>query len=246
MREQARQQQLTEREQRNVLDQQQQQQQDSEGDRPQDSTAGPSESAREGSMDAAAPAIGGAGGSDEHFGSGSSIDMSKAGTTAKRGRKKDDSFVETAAYTIKNMPEDLRNKISNQTALRAAGGIRKSWMTADGASANRVPSVSGVAPSTGFGMAHGHKRNRSSLGTSSDFEGAVSASPGADGLTPTSFGAQRSLPPLASLRSTPLTTPLLVTVRDCLFSLERERQSNVRVGRGDRVLIRAYAKYVHD
>ncbi|KAJ2699270.1 hypothetical protein H4218_002746 [Coemansia sp. IMI 209128] len=277
MREQARQQQLTEREQRNVLDQQQQQQ-DSEGDRPQDSTAGPSESAREGSMDAAAPAIGGAGGSDEHFGSGSSIDMSKAGTTAKRGRKKDDSFVETAAYTIKNMPEDLRNKISNQTALRAAGGIRKSWMTAgggtsdwqsasstaragsrpatgdllsgsvtaDGASTNRVPSVSGVAPSSGFGMAHGHKRNRSSLGTSSDFEGAVSASPGADGLTPTSFGAQRSLPPLASLRSTPLTTPLLVTVRDCLFSLERERQSNVRVGRGDRVLIRAYAKYVHD
>ncbi|KAJ2748856.1 hypothetical protein GGI19_005936 [Coemansia pectinata] len=153
------------------------------------------------------------------------------------------------------MPDELRNKISNQTALRAAGGIRKSWMTpsdADGTSGKRAPSVGGLTPSNGFGgtgsIAHGHKRNRSSLGTASDFEGAVSASPGPDGSTPTSFGSLRPPPPLASHRSTSLTTPLLVTVRDCLFSLERERLSNVRVGRGggDRVLIRAYTKYVHD
>ncbi|KAJ2065619.1 hypothetical protein GGI17_000163 [Coemansia sp. S146] len=276
MREQARQQQLTEREQRNILDRQQQQQQDSEGDNPHESMAQPAEAAREGSVDVTV-----AGGSDEYF--GGSSDMPKSGSTAKRGRKKDDNFVETAAYTSKNMPDELRNKISNQTALRAAGGIRKSWMTpsgtsdwlsatstmrassrpatgdvlsaaldADGTSGKRAPSVGGLTPSNGFGgtgsIAHGHKRNRSSLGTASDFEGAVSASPGPDGSTPTSLGSLRPPPPLASHRSTSLTTPLLVTVRDCLFSLERERLSNVRVGRGggDRVLIRAYTKYVHD
>ncbi|KAJ2819529.1 hypothetical protein FBU31_005498 [Coemansia sp. 'formosensis'] len=277
MREQARQQQLTEREQRNILDRQQQ---DGEGDarqagdNPHNSANLSFESAREGSVDVTV-----GGGGDEHFGGGS--DMTKLGSTAKRGRKKDDNVVETAAYTSKNMPDELRNKISNQTALRAAGGIRKSWMTpggasdwqsatstmragshlaigeslsgsldADGSSANRAPS--GLTPSHGFGagsIVQGHRRNHSSLGTASDFEGAVSASPGPDGSMSTPFGSQRPPPPPpVSHRSASLTTPLLVTVRDCLFSLERERLSNVRVskGGGDRVLIRAYTKYVHD
>ncbi|KAJ2794279.1 hypothetical protein H4S07_006800 [Coemansia furcata] len=132
----------------------------------------------------------------------------------------------------------------------AIGESLSGSLDADGSSANRAPS--GLAPSHGFGagsIVQGHRRNRSSLGTASDFEGAVSASPGPDGSMPTPFGSQRPPPPpLVSHRSASLTTPLLVTVRDCLFSLERERLSNVRVskGGGDRVLIRAYTKYVHD
>ncbi|KAJ2337208.1 hypothetical protein GGI00_000379 [Coemansia sp. RSA 2681] len=286
VREQTRQQQLSEREQRNILDHQQQH--DGEGDSRQagdggDPLAPPSEAAREGSVDTAVAG----GGSDEHrrqrdqAGFGDSSDIAKSGSAAKRGRKKDEGVVETAAYTSKNMPEDLRNKISNQTALRAAGGARKAWMTAggasdwlsatttsrassraagdqpagsldvDGAAAKRAPSASGLGPALDSGagsIAHGHKRNRSSLGTASDFESAVAASPGPDGSAPTSFGSLRPPPPLSSHRSASLTTPLLVTVRDCLFSLERERLSSVRVGRGggDRVLIQAYSKYVHD
>ncbi|KAJ2747831.1 hypothetical protein GGI20_000126 [Coemansia sp. BCRC 34301] len=262
MREQTRQQQLSEREQRNILDRQQQHDGEGEGgDHQRDPLAQPSETAREGIDDVA-------GGDQAGF--GDSSDMLKSGAAAKRGRKKDETAVETAAYTSKNMPEDLRNKISNQTALRAAGGARKAWMTAgtasdwpsatsaarassgslgaDGAPANRAPSARPPASTQDFGIAHGHKRNRSSLGTASDFESAAAASPAPDGSTPAPFGSLRPPPPLVSHRSTSLTTPLLVTVRDCLFSLERERLSNVRVGRGsgDRVLIQAYSKYVHD
>ncbi|KAJ2892546.1 hypothetical protein IWW38_003175 [Coemansia aciculifera] len=272
VREQARQQQLTEREQRNILEHQQQI--DGEGDARQagdgSNLALLSEAAREGSVDASVT------GGDQAGFSTTSSDMLKSGTTGKRGRKKDEGAVETAAYTSKNMPEDLRNKISNQTALRAAGGVRKAWMTAgssndwlsasstartagsravgdapaDSLDANGMTAkrTGGLAPAhhdSGVANAsHGHKRNRSSLGAASDFEGAGTASPGPDGSA--QLGSLRPPPPLVPHRSTPLTTPLTVTVRDCLFSLERERLSSVRVGRGggDRVLIQAYSSYL--
>ncbi|KAJ2009680.1 hypothetical protein GGI04_000252 [Coemansia thaxteri] len=313
MREQARQQQLSEREQRNVLDHQQQhdseadaRQVDDGGDLARDSVVPPFELAREGSVDPSA-----AGGGNDEFrkqgelpvygAGGDGGDPFRPASGTKRGRKKDDGIGETAAYTSKNMPDDIRNKISNQTALRAAGGIRKSWMTSGSAdwlnSASAMRTSSRLAPGTpneqssgitgtddtptsatfslgttptrhmastngassgGFvpafdsgsvSFAHGHKRNRSSLGTASDFEGAAAASPGPEGLaSSTPFGSLRASSSLLPLRSTSLSAPLLVTVRDCLFSLERERLGDVRVGRGggDRVLIQAYNKYVHD
>ncbi|KAJ1936889.1 hypothetical protein FBU59_004915, partial [Linderina macrospora] len=64
--------------------------------------------------------------------------------------------------------------------------------------------------------------------------------------SPSGFRTQRVPPPLLPHRSTSLSTPLTVTVRDCLFSLEREKYSGVRVGRGsgERVLIQAYNRYI--
>ncbi|KAI7833341.1 hypothetical protein BX661DRAFT_178197 [Kickxella alabastrina] len=146
----------------------------------------------------------------------------------KRPRKRDDAL-ETAAYTSKNMPDEVRNKISNQTALRAAGGVRKSWMNA-AASASVAAAAKSDAASA-------------SASSAATPNGDVDAAPD----TPVS-AADRPPPGLLSHRSTSLAAPLLVTVRDCLFSLERERLGNVRVGRGggDRVLIQAYAKYVKD
>ncbi|KAJ2706930.1 hypothetical protein FB645_001225 [Coemansia sp. IMI 203386] len=209
------------------------------------------------------------GGASETAGSGAGLTPGPGGEDAadiagkpKRPRKRDDSAPETPAYTSKNMPEDIRNKFSNQTALRAAGGVRKSWMnvaskpdwlTSAPASSSfnslsKPASFSGgdaqdAASDFGAVSASGHKRGKSSLGAASEFDAAPD--------TPTSTsGAPSSRPPpgLISHRSTSLAAPLLITVRDCLFSLERERLGSVRVSRGsgDRVLIQAYTNYLHD
>ncbi|KAJ2396340.1 hypothetical protein GGI05_001169, partial [Coemansia sp. RSA 2603] len=121
---------------------------------------------------------------------------------ARRSRKRDYA-TPTAAYTSKNMPDDLRNKISNQTALRAAGAVRKAWMSV-------APAAESDAPAT-----------------------------------PSTPVASSAAPTLAT-RTTPLAAPLLLTVRDCLFSLERERVGRVRVGRGGggRVLQQAYVRHL--
>ncbi|KAJ2807227.1 hypothetical protein H4R20_001375 [Coemansia guatemalensis] len=136
----------------------------------------------------------------------------------KRSRKKDDA-AESPAYTSKNMPEEVQSRISNLTALRAAGGVRKSWMTAAAERPATPDAPDSPAPPA-------HRRSHSSQGAASDDEAA----------TPTN-----SRP----LRSATLSAPLLVTVRDCLFSLERERLGSVRVARGggERVLIQAYSKF---
>ncbi|PIA17796.1 hypothetical protein COEREDRAFT_91529 [Coemansia reversa NRRL 1564] len=138
--------------------------------------------------------------------------------TSKRSRKKDDA-TEPPTYNSKNMPEDVQSRISNLTALRAAGGVRKSWMTA---AAERPATPD--APESPAPLAH--RRSHSSQGAASDD----------DVPTPTT-----SRP----LRTAAFSAPLLVTVRDCLFSLERERLGSVRVARGggERVLIQAYSKY---
>ncbi|KAI9503319.1 hypothetical protein BX070DRAFT_225184, partial [Coemansia spiralis] len=244
----------------------------------------------------------------------------KNANVAKRGRKREDSASELPTYTNKNMPDDIRNKISNQTALRAAGGVRKSWMDASSAdwmgdatttktttmrpgdntksslqhesseasdgtvvlpggdssrAGNVIPAYSsGAAPAkrtasigsvagNASGRAssidltgnvrtfQGHRRNRSSTSNASEFDGVAVLSPAADGTMTPGLHSTTSLrppPALLSHRSTSLAAPLLVTVRDCLFSLERERLGSARVGRGggDRVLIQAYNKYVHD
>ncbi|KAJ1735847.1 hypothetical protein LPJ72_001671, partial [Coemansia sp. Benny D160-2] len=245
-------------------------------------------------------------------------DASKAAAGAKRSRKREDSATESPAYTSKNMPDDIRNKISNQTALRAAGGVRKSWMNASSANwlggasagkpsarpaagsriapqhpadtadspgsatpqaddslrsggglplpnsgsqmARRTASISSVSGSvnniSSFVDVSGstrssleHRRNRSSASNASDFDSVAVVSPAPEGAqTPL---AQPALlrPPFGLLphRSTTLAAPLLVTVRDCLFSLERERLGSARAGRGsgDRVLIQAYTKYLN-
>ncbi|KAJ2661415.1 hypothetical protein IWW48_002398 [Coemansia sp. RSA 1200] len=245
-------------------------------------------------------------------------DASKTAAGAKRSRKRDDSATESPAYTSKNMPDDIRNKISNQTALRAAGGVRKSWMNASSANwlggasagkpnarpvagpriapqhpadtadppgsatsqaddslrsggglplpnsgsqmARRTASISSASGSinniSSFVDASGstrssleHRRNRSSASNASDFDSVAVVSPAPEGAqTPL---AQPALlrPPFGLLphRSTTLAAPLLVTVRDCLFSLERERLGSARAGRGsgDRVLIQAYTKYLN-
>ncbi|KAJ2076972.1 hypothetical protein H4R24_005399 [Coemansia sp. RSA 988] len=145
-------------------------------------------------------------------------DVEPRAQPSKRSRKKDDS-TESPAYNSKNMPEDVQSRISNLTALRAAGGVRKSWMTAAAERPATPDAPDSPAPPA-------HRRSNSSQGAASDDDVA----------TPTN-----SRP----LRSATLSAPLLVTVRDCLFSLERERQGSVRVARGggERVLIQAYSRY---
>ncbi|KAJ1898663.1 hypothetical protein LPJ81_004287, partial [Coemansia sp. IMI 209127] len=311
MREQNRQRLLVEREQNNTLDPQQQHA-DSESDRNQSGGKDERRKMAGAGVDqvgsesvSGTPAVSTATelasasnniGTDQVPGQATSTDPSDASRAAaasgaKRGRKRDDSTPESAAYTSKNMPEEIRNKISNQTALRAAGGVRKSWMNASpvdwlgGASAGKastrlaggskttqqqqqpdsldLPTKRTASTSSASGsMASpidtsgnirpslGHRRNRSSASNASDFDNVAVVSPAPDGAqTPLAQSASLR-PPSAILphRPTALSAPLLVTVRDCLFSLERERLGNARAGRGsgDRVLIQAYNKYIHD
>ncbi|KAJ1960568.1 hypothetical protein GGI12_003729 [Dipsacomyces acuminosporus] len=296
IREEAREQLLSEREQNAALDQQQEQQSPEGGDGLQ---AGSIDERKGAPGVSFAVAANGSGSGADTLNIGASDDQqmqpagndgddqSKGLPPAKRQRKKDDGAGDTPAYTNKNMPEDVRNRISNQTALRAAGGIRKSWMNAStpdwllNASASKASSrtnagakpqpselnaeravsiqrvgSSSLAPLDTASASHGygHKRNRSSADTPvlPDSAGHLN-SPGPDsaamspGVHLPSAQSQRP-PPLLSHRSTSLAAPLLITVRDCLFSLERERLGNVRVakGGGERVLIQAYSKYVHD
>ncbi|KAJ2281813.1 hypothetical protein EV176_000240 [Coemansia sp. RSA 451] len=289
IREQVRQQQLVEREQYNAMDHTTQPDNeagqaanDDEQQKSQTATEGGGVEARRGSDDGRRPAEGTGGDTGE---------QAKGIGAAKRSRKKDDAN-ETPAYTSKNMPEELQNKISNLTALRAAGGVRKAWMTAtstpdwlSGASvgkqsqrigvsdkappspmaapqesisgAKRTPSIGSGARMSGLGAEldmgsagvrpPGHVRSRSSFGAGSDHDGSALATPTSERLSPAPYGMHRPQQPHMPHRSATLAAPLLVTVRDCLFSLERERLGGVRVGRGggERVLIQAYAKYGH-
>ncbi|KAJ2357497.1 hypothetical protein GGF43_001424 [Coemansia sp. RSA 2618] len=292
MREQVRQQQLVEREQYNAMDHTAQPDgeagQAANGDEAQKPLVATEGSGADTSRtsDGGRPADGDAG------------DQAKCGGVAKRTRKKDDAS-ESPAYTSKNMPEELQNKISNLTALRAAGGVRKAWMTGTSApdwlsggsagkqsqragASGKVPaspmtashgagaspaqyepvsatkrtasmgSAAGMSgPGTEFNAGSGgaqppgHVRSRSSFGAGSDHDGSALATPTSEGLSPAPYGMLRSQQSLIPHRSATLAAPLLVTVRDCLFSLERERLGSVRVGRGggERVLIQAYAKY---
>ncbi|KAJ1752681.1 hypothetical protein LPJ79_001067 [Coemansia sp. RSA 1821] len=291
LREQARQQRLLEREQRNTMEHS-----------PQHDGDGGQASANDENQRSQLVSEGGDGikGSDNARRPGeiAGPDSSEQSRGSKRGRKKDDAN-ESPAYTSKNMPEELQNKISNLTALRAAGGVRKAWMTAGSADwasgglpgkqsqrataaattllqtpGSDAPDIGGGgqlshrAPtrtaSIGSNTAAGgsgtplflnstnqpppsHSRARSSFGAGSDHDGSALATPTPEGLSPMPYGTLRPQSALLPHRATTLTTPLLVTVRDCLFSLERERLGSVRVGRGsgDRVLIQAYAKYSH-
>ncbi|KAJ2847765.1 hypothetical protein IWW36_003685 [Coemansia brasiliensis] len=290
LREQTRQQRLLEREQRNTMDHS-----------PQPDGDGGQASANDENQRSQLAGEGGDGakGSDNARKPGevAGADVSEQSRGSKRGKKKDDAN-ESPAYTSKNMPEELQNKISNLTALRAAGGVRKAWMTAGSADwangalsgkqsqrvaaavntplqtpgsdtsdfggvgqlshkpSKRTASIGSNTGAGGSGMAFpsnvnqpppSHTRARSSFGAGSDHESSALATPTSEGPSPTLYGTLRPQSVLLPHRSTALTTPLLVTVRDCLFSLERERLGSVRVGRGsgDRVLIQAYAKYSH-
>ncbi|KAJ2452924.1 hypothetical protein EV183_002593 [Coemansia sp. RSA 2336] len=276
LREQTRQQRLLEREQRNTMEHS-----------PQHDGDGVQASASDENQRSQLAGEGGAGtkGSDNARKPGevAGADSSEQSRGSKRGRKKDDAN-ESPAYTSKNMPEELQNKISNLTALRAAGGVRKAWMTAgsadwasgglSGKQSQRITAAATAPPQTpgsdasdmgGGGqqslrtprrtasiasntVAGGsgtpvalsstshpppsHSRARSSFGAGSDYDGSALATPTSEGLSPTPYGTLRPQSALLPHRSTTLTTPLLVTVRDCLFSLERERLGSVRVGRG--------------
>ncbi|KAJ2698658.1 hypothetical protein H4R19_005581, partial [Coemansia spiralis] len=286
LREQARQQRLTDREQRNVMDRLQPSGNNGSGagsgsgdgddgaaragdDQTWAPVPPPADSAAIGSStdSAAAARDGEAGDHPQHPpGSGgngadptrsASAAAAAAAAAAKRPRKKDD---DSPAYTSKNMPEEMQNKISNMTALRAAGGVRKAWMnssspswlrgapTANSAgaptdSAPRLPptpATADAAPWSGVASptAHGSGELVMEPGTGD----------GADGSAPTQPAALRAQAPMLAHRSVTLAAPLLVTVRDCLFSLERERLGSVRVGRGggDRVLIQAFSRFGHE
>lgn len=262
-----------------------------------------SEREQRNSMDAVPEGSGEANGGDDGSGDRANEGFTNQATVAaagggdgaepvkKRGRKREDSSAsETASYTAKNMPDDVRNKISNETALRAAGGFRKSWMSSSSADwmmatsggTSMTSRVSGTKTATntvaplqqphplsgtsgpqtpnfahvpaGLGNAtqgqhHFQHNHRSSFGGASDFNAGARVDSPAPGSTMSaqisSFGRPPSMVPQ---RSANFSAPLMLTVRDCLFSLERERLGGVRVGRGggDRVLIQAYMKYLHD
>ncbi|KAJ2778413.1 hypothetical protein H4R18_004605 [Coemansia javaensis] len=208
----------------------------------------------------------------QHAGGSEPGDAPRGPGAAKRGRKRDDGGSGDApAYNSKNMPEELQNQISNMTALRAVGGVRKGWMNAatpswlTGAAASSPadsapkpprmaatpeavdaaawPGGGGLTPrsATGSGsMDHGAEPRSAS--TSHSRERSFSG-PGAS--DDPDAHAPRLQAPLAPHRPVTLAAPLLVTVRDCLFSLERERLGPVRVGRGGgrRVLVQSYTKY---
>ncbi|KAJ2760203.1 hypothetical protein IWQ57_006364, partial [Coemansia nantahalensis] len=262
LREQARQQRLTDREQRNEMDRLQPSTSNGSGgedgaarkgdDQPQASAppAADSAAAAGGSADAAAAARDGEAarhaGEQTAAGSGDRSDQLRSASSAgaaKRPRKKDE---ESSAYSSKNMPEEMQSKISNMTALRAAGGVRKAWMnsstpswlrgapTDGGRGAPPTPATADAAPWSGVASPGAHGGAEPAADPAAADEAAGSA--------------PRAQASLLAHRPATLAAPLLVTVRDCLFSLERERVGSVRVGRGGggRVLIQAFSRFGHE
>ncbi|KAJ1729338.1 hypothetical protein LPJ61_003571, partial [Coemansia biformis] len=160
LREQARKQRLAEREQRNEPDRPQSHGGDGDGDGENPRAAAPEATGSAPAGSSAESAVMAARGGDAarqqggllpHAVGGDAGDQSRgaAAASAKRARKKDD---DSPAYTSKNMPEELQNKISNMTALRAVGGVRKAWMSSSspswlrGASAGKSSASDATAP----------------------------------------------------------------------------------------------------
>lgn len=120
-------------------------------------------------------------------------------SSGKKSKKKKDG----PGVTAKNMPEDVRKKMSNAVASQAAGlGSKYAWMTA--ANANAPP-----------------PKPKPSGGAATPTAAAVT--------TPPAAGSSWARPYFQNVKTTPPAPPLevdtrmAVTLRDALFVVEKER-----------------------
>lgn len=153
---------------------------------------------------------GGAGGTDEE------------GT--KRKRKK-----EGPGVTARNMSEDVRKKMSNAVATQAAGlGGKYAWMNAaNAAAANATPKPKPAAPAAAPVTPAPAAVPSASPVTPAATSPATTTAPaaGASGATGSSWARPYVPTKKADVASTPVEedTRTLVTMRDAMFVVEKER-----------------------
>ena len=153
---------------------------------------------------------GGAGGTDEE------------GT--KRKRKK-----EGPGVTARNMSEDVRKKMSNAVATQAAGlGGKYAWMNAaNAAAANATPKPKPAAPAAAPVTPAPAAVTSASPVTPAATSPATTTAPaaGASGATGSSWARPYVPTKKADVASTPVEedTRTLVTMRDAMFVVEKER-----------------------
>lgn len=204
------------------------------------------------------------GASTPGFGDGGSTPSTPgAGGDGAKGTKDKKVKKQGPGQTAKNMSEDARARLSNQTAMRSVGGpARYSWLSGGvGASTPGTPSPLGAANSSSAGGAGGDgtlkglpapKFQPQPAGSSlkSSFLASASSLP-RPGLPPSSSSSD----PLSRL-SGPLPGPHdavggrsaqgrpeagNVGIRDAVFALERERGTGAGRGTGTRALMRSWA-----
>ncbi|GLB34258.1 putative transcription initiation factor TFIID component TAF4 family protein [Lyophyllum shimeji] len=132
----------------------------------------------------------------------------------KKKRKKDGPGV-----TARNMSEDVRKKMSNAVATQAAGlGGKYAWMNASNAAAAATP-LKGKAPATaGTASPNPSGGVTTPATTTTPAAGAATTSSWARPYVPTT---KKSTTPAAAVEEEDTRT--LVTMRDAMFVIEKER-----------------------
>ena len=154
---------------------------------------------------------------------------------------------ETPAQQARNMSDDVRKRLSDQTAQRKLGGKKFSWLSGGGGPGSSSDSPLGKKARPKF-----PPLPPSNLSISTSFPG----SPGLDGLltgmtdgdgNPTSLNPPSGLGRLTSIpniheasRSVEDPANRVITIRDALFVMENERGMGAGVGSGTKSMTRAY------
>lgn len=168
--------------------------------------------------------------------SGASVD--------KKGIKEKKRKRETPAQTARNMSDDVRKKLSDQTATRAIGGKRHAWMIGgDGPTSNqkKVPSLqplpSDLSINTSSLSAHPFPPQVLKEEDGTPASGVLNTSTPLSALARLT-GVPRGHEASKSKMDDPAN--MFVTIRDALFVMEGERGKGAGIGSGTRPLVRAY------
>ncbi|KAL1914483.1 uncharacterized protein VTP21DRAFT_8866 [Calcarisporiella thermophila] len=173
----------------------------------------------------------------------------------------------------RNISEDVRKRITNQTALLSAGGVRKSWMLEGAGDFTSTPtppvrrsastisnpgtpppmSTDLASPSAG-GSTNARTPSAVTPSPTTTASGSVSGRRPPLQQTPSLLKRGRSrtsfvLPPSTITRGASgkgMVGDQRVTVRDALFALERDRGAGGGAGTGERVLLKSYTKWLKD
>lgn len=164
---------------------------------------------------------------------------------------------ETPMQTAKNMSEDVRKRLSDQTASRKLGGKKFSWLSSGGGSGLDSPLNKKTLPRPKFPPLPPSNLSISTSANALAGTPQLPPLPGTAGLPggagddssavigPTSaFGRLPGVPaPHEASRAGPQSEDpanRLITIRDALFVMENERGKGAGQGSGTRPMTRAY------
>lgn len=156
---------------------------------------------------------------------------------------------ETPAQQARNMSDDVRKRLSDQTAQRKLGGKKFSWLSG-GSGGTGVDSPLGGAGKKARSKFPPLPPSNLSISTSFPASPGLMLGMGTDGL-PDTGTLGTGLPRLNSTggiipniseasRSTEDPANRVITIRDALFVMENEKGKGAGIGSGTRSLARAY------